>query len=174
MMMSIIIKSLLFLLVAPGTVLVLIPCLLLRSDVLTISISLGAYRWLGLILALPGLAILLWSFWAFAFIGRGTPAPTDPPKRFVAEGLYRYVRNPMYVGVFLVLLGEACLLQSPVLIVYSLLVFLAFHLFVVVYEEPRLRIRFGDSYTRYLQGVPRWLPRRQGTVPPISDLDQAH
>lgn len=170
-MMSIVIKSLLFLLVAPGTVLVLIPCWLLRSEIL-ITVSLGAYRWLGLIAALPGLAILLWSFWAFAYIGRGTPAPTDPPKRFVAEGLYRYVRNPMYVGVLLVLVGEACLFQSPMLIVYSLLVFLAFHLFVVFYEEPRLRMRFGDSYTRYLQEVPRWLPRRPDTVSLTRSRDQ--
>lgn len=158
-MVSTVLKSLLFLLVAPGTVLVLVPYWLLRSDVLTISLPLGAFRWFGLLPAITGLTILLWSFWAFAFYGRGTPSPSDPPKVFVAEGLYRFVRNPMYVGVLLILIGEVFLFQSPLLIFFSIAVFLAFHLFVVFYEEPRLHDQFGDSYARYLREVPRWIPR---------------
>lgn len=160
--MRIFLKSLLFLLVAPGTVLVLIPHWLLRSEALAISLPLGALRWLGLIPASLGLAILLWSFWAFTFIGRGTPAPTDPPRIFVAEGLYRFVRNPMYVGVLQTLIGEGILFQHPLLLLYSILVFLAFHLFVVFYEEPHLRNRFGDPYLTYMRDVPRWIPRIPG------------
>jgi protein-S-isoprenylcysteine O-methyltransferase Ste14 len=153
------IKTLLFLIVAPGTVLVLIPHLLLRSDYRIFTLVLGQLRWIGLAPAITGTAVLLWSFWAFTFIGGGTPAPTDPPRHFVAGGLYRLVRNPMYVGVLLVLLGEVLLFQSSLLLVYSILVFLAFHLFVVFYEEPRLRRQFGETYLRYLSEVPRWWPR---------------
>lgn len=171
-MLGILLKSLLFLLVAPGTVLVLVPCWLLRSEMLSIPLSLGAFRWFGLLPAILGLAILLWSFWAFALFGRGTPSPTDPPKVFVADGLYRMVRNPMYIGVLLVLHGEVFLFQSPVLFLYSLAVFLAFHLFVVFYEEPWLCNQFGDSYSRYVREVPRWLPRAPVKTTPDGSSEQ--
>ena len=170
--MAIVLKSILFLIAAPGTVLVLAPYLLLRSQYQLLSLPLGALRWLGLLPAFAGIAFLLWSFWAFTFIGKGTPAPIDPPKIFVAEGLYRLVRNPMYVGVLLTLMGEVLVFQSIILLVYSLLVFLAFHLFVVYYEEPRLREQFGDSYLRYLGNVPRWLPRVPRAAAPDRASDQ--
>jgi len=170
--MTIVLKSMLFLIAAPGTVLVLVPYLLLRSQYQLLALPLGALRWLGLLPALVGIALLLWSFWAFTFIGKGTPAPIDPPKFFVAEGLYRLVRNPMYVGVLLTLLGEVLVFQSTILLAYSFLVFLAFHLFVVYYEEPRLSERFGDSYLRYLGDVPRWLPGVPRTPAPDRASDQ--
>ncbi len=152
-------KTLLFLIVAPGTVLMLIPHLLLQSGYRLFTLALGPLRWIGLAPAIAGSAMLLWSFWAFTFIGEGTPAPNDPPKRFVAEGFYRFVRNPMYVGILLVLLGEVLIYQSSVLLVYAVLVFLAFHLFIVFYEEPRLSQQFGETYLRYKREVPRWWPR---------------
>ena len=91
--------------------------------------------------------------------GRGTPAPIDPPKELVARGLYRYVRNPMYVGVMSILVGEALIFASRTLVWYAVTVFIGFNLFVLLYEEPTLRHKFGAAYERYCAAVPRWLPR---------------
>ena len=91
--------------------------------------------------------------------GTGTPAPIDPPRNLVVSGLYRFVRNPMYVGVALVLLSEAALFGSFRLLEYALIVWAAFFLFVVAYEEPALRRKFGVSYQAYFEAVPRWIPR---------------
>jgi protein-S-isoprenylcysteine O-methyltransferase Ste14 len=90
---------------------------------------------------------------------RGTPAPIDPPKELVVRGLYRYVRNPMYVGVLSVLIGEALLFESARLFWYGAAVFLLFNLFVILYEEPALGRKFGKSYQDYRAAVGRWLPR---------------
>jgi protein-S-isoprenylcysteine O-methyltransferase Ste14 len=113
-----------------------------------------------------GAAFYCWCAWEFASAGRGTPAPIDPPKLLVARGLYRVVRNPMYVGVLLVLLGESLVFGSWDLLRYAVLVWLCFHLFVVLYEEPALRRKFGASYEDYCQRVWRWtlqLPPRGRT-----------
>jgi protein-S-isoprenylcysteine O-methyltransferase Ste14 len=98
----------------------------------------------------------------FAVAGRGTPAPIDPPKELVRRGLYRFTRNPMYVGVASVLIGEAWLFASRAMAVFALGVVTMFHLFVLFYEEPTLRRTFGDAYERYCAAVPRWvaLPHR--------------
>jgi protein-S-isoprenylcysteine O-methyltransferase Ste14 len=110
-----------------------------------------------------GLVILLWSFWDFIYAGRGTPLPLDPPKFLVARGPYRFVRNPMYVGVELILLGESLLFESAILVIYALAAGAFFHHFVVLYEERTLRRKFGNRYAEYCRAVPRWLPRfRQG------------
>lgn len=106
-----------------------------------------------------GVGVYLWCAWDFVFTGRGTPAPIDPPKVLVATGLYRFVRNPMYIAVGLVLGGEAILFQSYNLVVYALLAWLACHLFVVFYEEPTLKKKYGAAYEAYCQAVPRWRPR---------------
>ena len=95
----------------------------------------------------------------FVVTGRGTPAPLDPPRTLVASRLYRFTRNPMYVAVLLALFGETIALGSATLLVYSLMIALLFHLFVVLYEEPALRDRFGPTYDGYCAAVPRWLPR---------------
>ena len=100
-----------------------------------------------------------WCAWDFAFAGEGTPAPIDPPKMLVWQGLYRIVRNPIYVGVLLVLLGEAILFESQMLLAYVPVVWLWLHLFTVYYEEPTLRKKFGDVYEQYCAAVPRWIPR---------------
>lgn len=117
--------------------------------------------------ALAYLAFLLWSlgilgvllcFWDFTFKGRGTPLPTDPPRELVISGLYQHVRNPIYVSVILILLGHFIWFGYWSLLVYAGLAFVGTHLFVILYEEPRLRKRFGAAYEDYLIKVPRWFP----------------
>lgn len=97
--------------------------------------------------------------WDFARFGRGTPAPVDAPKRLVVRGLYRRVRNPMYLGVLLVVVGWALRLASQGLALYALGLGALFHLFVVCYEEPALRRSFGPAYEEYAARVGRWWPR---------------
>jgi len=112
-----------------------------------------------LVFILIGASIYLRCAWDFAFAGRGTPAPIDPPKELVVRGLYRYVRNPMYVGVLSVVVGQAIWFEARGLFAYAALCFLLFFAFVVLYEEPALRRKFGESYERYCNEVPRWIPR---------------
>ena len=109
-------------------------------------------------ITLGGMAVLMCD-WDFAASGKGTPAPIDPPRTLVRRGLYRAVRNPMYVGVVTVLLGESLVFNSVCLLVYAIGLWLAFHLFVVLYEEPTLRRTFGMEYQNYCATVPRWIPR---------------
>jgi protein-S-isoprenylcysteine O-methyltransferase Ste14 len=147
---------LLFTILVPGTVAVLVPYLLLSSA--SPPASLGPLRFVGLLPLLLGVATYCWSAASFALVGKGTPAPIDPPKELVVRGPYRYVRNPMYLGVVLVLVGEALIWASPTLLIYAALILLACHLFVVYYEEPTLQRQFGDAYAHYCRSVPRWLP----------------
>src|SRR5512141_1726049 len=149
-------KSLLFLVVAPGMVAGYIPLALLRIGP---QIETGIFAWLALPFWLIGVAILLWSFWNFLAQGRGTPAPIDPPKVLVAVGFYRYVRNPMYVGVLAVILGHFLWFGYWWLLIYAAIVFTSFHAFVTLYEEPSLRRKFGAAYEEYCKRVPRWLLR---------------
>ena len=113
----------------------------------------------GLALIVAGAVLLGTCIWEFARRGRGTLAPVDPPTTLVVQGLYRYVRNPMYLSVSLILLGEALLARSRALFVYWVVCFVVANLFVMLYEEPALQRRFGESYLRYRQQVGRWLPR---------------
>jgi protein-S-isoprenylcysteine O-methyltransferase Ste14 len=106
-----------------------------------------------------GVALLAWCIWEFARRGRGTLSPADPPRTLVVQGLYRYVRNPMYLSVTLIVLGEVLLTGSRALLVYLVIWFVVVNLFVVGYEEPTLRRQFGQSYDRYTREVGRWLPR---------------
>jgi len=149
-------KSLLFLIIAPGMVAGYIPLVLLRRGP---QIETGFFAYLAFPLWIIGGAILLWSFWNFLIEGRGTPAPIDPPKELVVAGFYRYVRNPMYVGIFLILLGHFLWFKNVWLIVYLVFAFLTVHLFVTLYEEPTLKRKFGAAYEDYLRRVPRWIPR---------------
>ena len=115
-------------------------------------------HWLGLILFGIGTALLARCIFEFAQIGRGTLAPVDPPRVLVVRGLYRYVRNPMYLSVSLIVWGEICLTRSGALFVYWLVWFAAATVFVRAYEEPALRQKFGSDYDRYAARVGRWLP----------------
>jgi len=115
---------------------------------------------LGLLLIACGLAFAVLSIAAFVAKGRGTPAPFDPPRRFVASGPYTIVRNPMYVGGLTALGGLALYLGSSAMLIFAVLWGLFAHLFVVLYEEPVLRAKFGREYEGYCASVPRWVPWR--------------
>ena len=148
-------KTLIFTVIVPGTFGVYLPQWLRGRS----ALHLDSLRLVGIALAAAGACIYLRCAWDFATFGRGTPAPIDPPKRLVVRGLYRFVRNPMYVGVLSVVLGQAALFHSPALLEYAAILFAGFHLFVVGYEEPALRSQFGESHARYCAAVRRWLPR---------------
>jgi protein-S-isoprenylcysteine O-methyltransferase Ste14 len=151
-------RTLLFTLLVPGTVLVFVPLALVGSG-FGPTLQLGPVRWVGLLPMGLGLVVILWCFVDFIRRGRGTPAPYDPPRELVVAGLYRSVRNPQYVGVILVAVGEALLTGAVVLFGYAALLAVAYHTFVRYYEEPTLSRLFGQAYTRYCEAVPRWLPR---------------
>ena len=112
----------------------------------------------GLGLMAVGASLLGACIWEFARRGRGTLSPVDPPTQLVVEGLYRYVRNPMYLSVTAIVLGEVLVTRSRSLLVYWALWFAAVNLFVMTYEEPTLRRQFGRSYDRYSRAVGRWIP----------------
>lgn len=148
-------RSLLFLVLAPGMVAGYIPLVLLRQGPQFETDRLA-------LLAFPlwtfGVLVLLWSFWNFLAQGGGTPAPIDPPSVLVAAGFYRYVRNPMYVAVLAVIVGHFVWFGYWNLLIYAAVVFVAFHAFVIYYEEPTLKRKFGAPYEDYLKKVPRWIP----------------
>lgn len=154
-----IVKSFVFLLIAPGTVLVGIPYLLIGQGQEEMRLPVGPLRGLWLPLGIVGFAGLLRCFWDFATQGRGTPAPIDPPKELVVRGLYRVFRNPMYTMILMVLFAEVLFFSSVRILVWAGLVWLVFHLVVVLYEEPGLKKRFGESYETFLHTTPRWLPK---------------
>ncbi len=148
-------KTAIFSIVAPGTVGVLGPQWVKDGG----SELPLVVRVLGLPWFLMGVAIYLWCAWDFAVKGLGTPAPIDAPRLLVVEGLYRFTRNPMYVGVSAMILGQAIYYRSFAIVVYLLAIVLAFNLFVRFYEEPALRRLFGEPYDDYCRQVPRWLFR---------------
>jgi len=151
--------SLAFLVIAPGTVAGLVPWWLSgwRFEPPLLGWPLG--RAIGIVSLIAGLAVLVDSFARFALEGRGTPAPAYPTKRLVVSGLYGFVRNPMYLAVASTILGQGALFGSKELLWYAGLVGLGFHAFVVLYEEPTLRARYGSEYTSYCASVNRWVPR---------------
>jgi len=153
-MTSPIVKTVIFTILVPGTVAVVLPRAIgTDASAPTLDSSIG---FLPMVL---GVAIYLWCAWDFATAGQGTPAPIDAPKRLVVRGLYRFVRNPMYVGVLTVLFSESVVFRSRRILTYAIVVFLFFLLMVMLYEEPALKRKFGASYEEYLRRVPRWIPR---------------
>jgi protein-S-isoprenylcysteine O-methyltransferase Ste14 len=153
--MRLFLKNLLFTLVVSGTVAVYLPLFIAQSRPPTS----GPLFVLALALFALNGAIYAWCVWDFAIFGRGTPAPIDTPKRLVVRGLYRYTRNPMYVGVLTVILGWAVLFQAAAVGFYGLIVGSCFHLFIVLYEERHLQQEFGGDYEDYRSRVSRWLPK---------------
>jgi ADP-ribose pyrophosphatase YjhB (NUDIX family) len=113
-----------------------------------------------------GIAILAWCFAGFIVEGEGTPAPYEPPHRLVTGRLYGWMRNPMYVAVTSILVGEAIFYGSVALLLWAAVAWIVFHSFVILYEEPTLRRRFGAAYESYTEHVPRWLPSRPRSVSP--------
>ena len=148
-------KTLIFSILVPGTVAFVIPWLLLKPP--WGMVLLFPSVWMsGFLPLLLGVGLYLWCAYAFTFIGKGTPAPIDAPKFLVKEGPYQWVRNPMYLAVLSMVIGEALLFRSFLLVGYALLVGAVVHVFVVFVEEPSLRDQFGESYETYLRTVPRW------------------
>ena len=152
-------KSVIFLIVMPGAVMVYLPYYLLSLNIDLFFPDINGFKFLGFIPALIGSYLIFWCWKDFIKFGKGTPSPTDPPEKLVVKGLYRLTRNPMYVGVGFVLFGEILFFESTVLIIYTFLILFVFHLFVVLYEEPALKKKFGNSYKEYIDSVPRWLPK---------------
>jgi protein-S-isoprenylcysteine O-methyltransferase Ste14 len=146
-----------FLLAAPGIVAGVIPWLL--TDGWESSGPPAVVAAVGGVLVVAGVGVILEAFARFVLEGRGTPAPVAPTERLVVGGLYRYVRNPMYVAVGTVIAGQALLLGRPVLLAYLATVWLAVAAFVRFYEEPTLSARYGEEYAAYCRAVPAWLPR---------------
>jgi protein-S-isoprenylcysteine O-methyltransferase Ste14 len=151
--------SALFLVLAPGTVAGLIPWAITRW-------TMPGPDWPPVLLLPPvalliggGLIVLLDSFWRFAREGLGTPTPLLPTNRLIVTGLYRHVRNPMYVAVLSVIIGQAVLFGAVCLGLYAAIVWAIFHSSVLLYEEPKLRADFGATFDVYGQHVPRWIPR---------------
>jgi protein-S-isoprenylcysteine O-methyltransferase Ste14 len=151
--------SAVFLVIAPGFVAGLAPWWIShwRGDAPFLGMPL--FRLGGGMLIALGVIGLLDSFVRFALQGVGTPAPVFPTRHLVVTGLYRYVRNPMYVAVTIAILGQGLILGNVTLLEYGLLVWLLFHLFVLIYEEPTLRASFGSEYKSFCAEVPRWIPR---------------
>ena len=148
-------RAVLAFLALPAVVGGLVPWLLLSSDRWR-----AEGTWLGWPILFLSAAVLLWCVRDFYKIGKGTLAPWDPPKRLVVVGLYRFVRNPMYIGVLGWVAGWSLIAGSPVLGVYNIVLVIAFHLRVVFYEEPVLTREFGNDWIQYSAAVHRWLPRR--------------
>jgi len=153
-----IVSTLIFIVIVGGAVMVLIPMKLLSTSY-RFTLETGLLRYFGVIPLMIGIPILFCCWGEFVFKGKGTPAPYHPPKELVASGLYKFTRNPMYAGVIFVLFGEALLFESALLLIYAGLMFLIFHMWIIISEEPYLRSTFGESYKRYCEAVPRWFIR---------------
>lgn len=150
-------RALLSFLALPGVFTGVVPQVLLVLDVWRFGYDL---RPIGVVVLAVGAAVLLRCVRDFFVSGRGTLAPWDPPRHLVLVGLYRSVRNPMYLGVLMINAGQALIASSPVLAAYTVLIAMAFHTSVIVYEEPTLRRMFGAEFEAYVRTVPRWLPGR--------------
>lgn len=119
----------------------------------------SSLAWLGLLLLVGGGTLAGWCVWIFLTAGQGTPAPFDPPRKFVVRGPYRYVRNPMMLGGLTALSGAALYFSSPTILLTTITLLLFVNLFVLLWEEPDLERRFGEAYRQYKSTVPRWIPR---------------
>ena len=150
------VRTAVFTVLVPGVVAGYLPLVVIGRD----GQRPGGWSYIGVVPVAIGLLIYAWTAFDFAWTGRGTPAPIDPPRRLVVRGLYRYARNPMYVGVLLVIMGEGLMRRSWQTIEYAFAVAIMFGAFVLLLEEPLLLSQFGTAYSTYCAQVPRWLPRR--------------
>jgi protein-S-isoprenylcysteine O-methyltransferase Ste14 len=152
-----------FLGAAPGVVAGLVPWLLTGWQSSDPS---GVVRILGWVLVAAGAGVLVHAFARFVIEGRGTPAPIAPTERLVVGGLYRHVRNPMYIAVGATIVGQALVLGEPLLLAYAAAFWLVVATFVHAYEEPTLSARYGEEYAAYRRAVPAWWPRLRPWSPP--------
>jgi protein-S-isoprenylcysteine O-methyltransferase Ste14 len=151
-----VLKTIVFTIFVPGTVAVLMPWWIAGGSQ---NPARGPVTWAGVLVTVVGVAIYFRCAWEFAVRGLGTPAPIAPTKFLVTTALHRHVRNPMYIGVALVIFGEAAIYRSLAVAAYVVAMLTTVHLFVVFYEEPTLRRQFGEQYEKYCQNVPRWIPK---------------
>jgi len=142
-----------------GFVLVYLPARVLSWSGIARPATIGVPQVAGMMIGAAAAAVALWCIFTFVWIGRGTPAPFDPPRRLVILGPYRFVRNPMYMGAGFALASAALFFQSLPLLAYAGFFFLVTHLLVVFYEEPALRRTFGQEYEAYCRQVRRWRPK---------------
>ena len=155
-MRTLFVKVIFLIILVPGTIVAILPYLILNRS--------GPIDWPGIsvmgifafVFGVVCAGVSLYCAWGFAVYGHGTPAPIDPPKVLVTQGLYKFNRNPMYVGVIGVILSEALFFGSMSLLFYAALLWFGCHLFIIFYEEPHLRRKFGTKYQEYCRRVPRW------------------
>ena len=136
-----------------------VPRLILKSDFDVFGLEMNAFLFIGLLPIILGLLTLIGFLWGYIVAGTGTPVPYDMPEELIIRGSYRFVRNPEYVGGLLLLVGQAILFKSFGFLLYGAVLFLLFHLLVVLVEERMLKREFGESYEQYCRSVPRWVPR---------------
>jgi protein-S-isoprenylcysteine O-methyltransferase Ste14 len=157
-MFSLFLRNLFFTILQPGIVVGLVPYLILGYRFSQrLKNDLTGFQFVAVVVFIIGLAITLYCIGMFAVKGRGTLSPADPTKKLVVAGLYKFSRNPMYVGVMLMLVGEAIFFHSVALWIYAGFLFIAFHSFILLHEEPRLKEDFGEEYEAYMASVRRWL-----------------
>ena len=157
--MVVLIRALTYATLFIGFLLVFLPAQLLEWSGVAPPEVIGPGEIAGVALVGVGGLLAVWCIVTFALVGKGTPAPFDPPRRLVAAGPYRFVRNPMYLGAALALGGAALFYRSPSLLTYAAVFLLVTHTFVLLYEEPTLRQTFGEEYEDYRRRVRRWWPR---------------
>ncbi len=157
-------KTIIFILLVPGFLLGVVPVFVIPR-IAGPAFAAGPWNWSALPAWLAGASILLWCARDFVVRGLGTPVPLDPPKVLVVSGLYRFVRNPMYVGALLIQAGTVLWFGSLAQAVYWLFLYIGFTLFIRAHEEPYLRKTFGADYAAYCKAVPRWLPRMRKGIP---------
>jgi protein-S-isoprenylcysteine O-methyltransferase Ste14 len=156
--LSLLFRNLIFTILQPGIVAGLVPYWILKSKTpVSNDQSLKLYQFAGEIVFTTGLIIMLYCIINFATRGKGTLSPIDPTKKLVITGLYKFSRNPMYIGVMIMLIGEAIFFRSADLWIYSAAIFAAFNLFIMFFEEPRLRKDFEKEYEQYCKKTRRWI-----------------
>jgi protein-S-isoprenylcysteine O-methyltransferase Ste14 len=163
---SAVIGSVIFFFVAPGVVAYLVPFLLAQGQKEAWRLDPPVLEWAGLVIGVAGTIALIECFARFALRGRGTPAPIAPTAHLVVTGLYRHVRNPMYLAVLAIILAQGMWFASTVVFIYAAIVWASFTAFVMLYEEPTLARSFGDEYAVYRSNVRRWIPRLVPWNPP--------
>ncbi len=164
---SAVVGSTLFFFLAPGVVAFLLPWLLSQWPIEPMWRDIPALAWVGAVVGVIGVAALIECFARFALKGFGTPAPIAPTTHLIVTGLYRFVRNPMYVAVLAIILGQTLWFASWAILAYAVLIWLSFTTFVMSYEEPTLRASYGEEYAIYCANVGRWLPRLAPWSPPV-------
>jgi protein-S-isoprenylcysteine O-methyltransferase Ste14 len=156
--MAVLVRAIAYAALFIGLVLVFLPAQMLSGAGVARPAQLGAPQVAGMIVGAAGATVAIWCILTFVLIGRGTPAPFDPPRRLVVRGPYKHVRNPMYLGAGLALVGAALFYETGVLWAYAAGFLMLMHLVVVLYEEPALRRVFGEDYQAYCRHVRRWWP----------------